>query len=98
MIKVIIIGGMAAGCKTAARLSRLSSDYKITIIERSPVVSIGKCGLPLYASGEIDNLYDLAKTGYGRVRDVEYFRDVKGVTILTNTEAIAVDLNRKEIT
>ena len=45
MYNVIIIGGMAAGCKAAARLSRLSSDYNITIIERNPVISFGNCGL-----------------------------------------------------
>jgi NADPH-dependent 2,4-dienoyl-CoA reductase/sulfur reductase-like enzyme/rhodanese-related sulfurtransferase len=94
MCNVIIIGGMAAGCKTAARLSRLSSDYKITIIERSSVISFGNCGLPLYASGELDNINDLAKTAYGKIRDVNYFRDVKGITVLTNTEVSNINLNK----
>ncbi|MBT8381186.1 MAG: FAD-dependent oxidoreductase [Ignavibacteria bacterium] len=98
MCNVIIIGGMAAGCKAAARLSRLSSDYKITIIERSSVISFGNCGLPLYASGELDNIYDLAKTAYGKVRDENYFRDVKGVSVLTNTEAFEIDVNKKVVT
>ncbi|MFC2119537.1 FAD-dependent oxidoreductase [Bacteroidota bacterium] len=98
MHNVIIIGGMAAGCKAAARLSRLSSDYHITIIERKPIISFGNCGLPLYASGEIDDLYDLVKTGYGVVRDADYFRDVKAVNVLTKTEVVEINTDKCEVT
>ena len=97
MIKVIIIGGNAAGCKTAARLSRLSSDYKITVIEGSKYISIGNCGLPLYAAGEIDNIYDLAKTAYGAIRDADYFREVKGINVLTNTEVVEIVTENKKV-
>ena len=97
MSNVIIIGGMAAGCKTAARLSRLSSDYNIIIIERDSFISFGNCGLPLYASGEIDDIYDLAKTAYGKIRDENYFRDVKSVEVLTNTEVININLKKSEL-
>jgi NADPH-dependent 2,4-dienoyl-CoA reductase/sulfur reductase-like enzyme/rhodanese-related sulfurtransferase len=97
MCNVIIIGGMAAGCKTAARLSRLSSDYQITIVERKPIISFGNCGLPLYASGELDNLYDLAKTAYGTVRNEKYFLDVKGVKVLTNTEVTDINTRTHEV-
>lgn len=98
MFNVIIIGGMAAGCKAAARLSRLSSDYHITIIERKPIVSFGNCGLPLYASGEVDDLYELAKTSYGVIRDADYFRDVKAVNVLTNTEVVKINKDKCEVT
>ena len=98
MYKIIIVGGMAAGCKAAARLSRISSDYEITIIERKSFISFGSCGLPLYASGDIDNVYELAKTGYGVIRDKDYFRDVKGITVLTNTEVEKLDTVSCEVT
>ena len=98
MYNVIIIGGMAAGCKAAARLSRLSSDYHITIIERNPIVSVGNCGLPLYASGEVDDLYELAKTSYGVLRDADYFKDVKAVSVLTKTEVVNIDVDKCEVT
>ena len=88
---------MAAGCKTAARLSRLSSDYKITVIERGSVISFGNCGLPLYASGELDNINDLAKTAYGKIRDADYFRDFKGITTLKNTEVTNIDLDNYQV-
>ena len=97
MFKIIIIGGMAAGCKAAARLSRLSSDYQITIIERKPFISYGNCGLPLYAAGEIDDFFELAKTGYGVIRDEKYFLDVKGVKVLTNSEVELINTSQCEI-
>ena len=97
MFKIVIIGGMAAGCKAAARLSRLSSDYQITIIERNPFISIESCGLPLYAAGEVDDFFDLAKTGYGVIRDEKYFLDVKGVRVLTNTEVEVIDTSKCEV-
>ena len=97
MYNVIIIGGMAAGCKAAARLSRLSSDYHITIIERKSIVSFGNCGLPFYASGEVDDLNELAKTSYGVIRDVNYFKDVKNVNVLTKTEVVEINTKRREV-
>ncbi len=97
MFNIIIIGGMAAGCKAAARLSRLSTDYRITIIEKSPFVSLSRCGLPLYVSGEIDDVFELTKTPYGIKRDEAFFQEFEGITVLTRTEAIDIDPWKKEI-
>lgn len=63
---------MAAGCKAAARLSRLSSDYQITIVEKSPFISLSSCGLPLYASGELGDISVLSKTAYGILRNENF--------------------------
>ncbi|HDL19559.1 MAG TPA: hypothetical protein ENH29_10925 [Bacteroidetes bacterium] len=89
--KVVIIGGQAAGCKTAARLARLLPGCQITIVEQGEIISFGTCGLPLFASGDVDDLLDLAKTPWGIVRDPDYFRDAKGVEVLAATEALAID-------
>lgn len=87
---------MAAGCKAAARLSRLSSDFQISIIERGPIISLSRCGLPLFASGELDSISDLHETSYGVVRDEEYFREVKRVRVLTKTEVQEINPRRNE--
>lgn len=97
MFDIIIIGGMAAGCKAAARLSRLSADYRITIIEKSGFISLSRCGLPQLLSGEIDNVYELTKTPYGIKRDNEFFRDFEGINVLLNTEATEISPWKKEI-
>lgn len=97
MKRIVIIGGMAAGCRAAARLGRLSSEFQVTVVEKGPVVSFSSCGLPLYAAGEIDSIDDLMMTSYGRIRDPEYFSQVKGVEILLRTEAEEIDPEKKEI-
>lgn len=85
MKKVVIIGGMAAGCKTAARLRRLDFDSEITIVEKLPFASFGACGMPFYASGEIENFEELMSTPWGTVRSSEYFKKVMNINVLTET-------------
>ena len=97
MYNVIIIGGMAAGCKAAARLNRICSNYHITIIEKKPCLSVSSCGLPYYAGGDIDEFSELMKTSYGAVRDEKYFHDVKGVDVLTNTLVSEINTEKKEV-
>jgi NADPH-dependent 2,4-dienoyl-CoA reductase/sulfur reductase-like enzyme/rhodanese-related sulfurtransferase len=95
MKTVLIIGGMAAGCKTATRLKRLQPDYKITIIEKKPFVSYGTCGMPFYASGDVEDFMALASTPWDMVRDADYFKNAKDINVLTQTEVIKIDNNNK---
>jgi NADPH-dependent 2,4-dienoyl-CoA reductase/sulfur reductase-like enzyme/rhodanese-related sulfurtransferase len=94
---VIIIGGMAAGCKAASRLSRLSSNYQITIIEKSPFISLSKCGLPFFVSGELNDISELSKTPYGVLRDEKFFKDFEGINVLTKTEVFEIDPSKQEL-
>ncbi len=95
MKNVVIIGGMAAGCKTAARLKRLEPDCMVTIVEKREYVSFGSCGMPLFAAGEVEGFYDLAKTPYGVVRTPEFFRAVKDVEVLVSCAAESIDTENK---
>ncbi len=97
MKKVLIIGGMAAGCKTAARLSRLSNEFDITIIEKNSFLSYGTCGMPFYASGDVDDFFDLAKTPYGLIRNEEYFLKVKNVKTILNTTVLSINTETKSV-
>jgi len=85
MKRVVIIGGMAAGCKTAARLRRLDQNCEITIVEKLPIVSFGACGMPFYASGDVDSFEELMSTAWGTVRTPEFFKNSKNINILTET-------------
>ena len=51
--KVVIVGGVAGGASTAARLRRLHEDYEIIILEKGEYVSFANCGLPYYIGGTI---------------------------------------------
>ena len=39
--RVVIVGGVAAGMKTAARLRRLDAEAEIIVLERGPQLSYG---------------------------------------------------------
>ncbi|UWG98406.1 FAD-dependent oxidoreductase [Dehalobacter sp. DCM] len=94
-MKVVIIGGVAAGPKTAARLRRLMPDAEITVIEQGDVISYGSCGLPLYIGNLVPDIMDLMTTSSGSVRDREFFADTKNVKVLNNTRAEAINREKK---
>lgn len=52
-IKVLIVGGVAAGASTAARLRRMDESAQIIMFERGEYVSFANCGLPYYVGGVI---------------------------------------------
>lgn len=47
-MKVVIIGGVAAGASAAARLRRLNEKAEIIMFERGEYISFANCGLPYY--------------------------------------------------
>lgn len=52
-MKVVIVGGVAAGASAAARLRRLDERAEIVVFERSGYVSYANCGLPYYVGDVI---------------------------------------------
>lgn len=89
--RIVIIGGVAAGPKTAARARRRDPDADITIIERGEWLSYAGCGLPYYVQGVIEEADELHATPMGVVRDADFFRDAKDVRVLTRTEVTRID-------
>ncbi len=51
-MKVVIVGGVAGGASTAARLRRMDEQAEIVMLERGPFISFANCGLP-YHIGEV---------------------------------------------
>ncbi|MFL1781372.1 CoA-disulfide reductase [Candidatus Hepatincolaceae symbiont of Richtersius coronifer] len=49
-VRVIIIGGQAAGMTCAAKINRAKEDYDIKIFEKTNTISFGACGLPYYVA------------------------------------------------
>ena len=68
-MKTIIIGAVAAGLSTAAKLRRLDQDAVITVYEKGHDISYGACGMPYFLGGIIKQESDLIQ------RTVEDFRD-----------------------
>ncbi|MCK5241242.1 FAD-dependent oxidoreductase [bacterium] len=96
-MKVIIIGGVAAGPKAAAKIIRLIPDAEVTIIEKDKYLSYAGCGLPYYVSGEVKEQKELMCTSVGVVRDSIFFQKVKNVHVLTETEAVKIDRKEKRV-
>jgi NADPH-dependent 2,4-dienoyl-CoA reductase/sulfur reductase-like enzyme/rhodanese-related sulfurtransferase len=57
--KVIIVGGVAAGATTAARLRRVDETAEIIMIERGEDISFANCGLPYYVGDVIEDRENL---------------------------------------
>lgn len=52
-MRLIVIGGVAAGSKAAGRARRVAPDIEITLFQDEPEVSYTACGQPYYLSGLI---------------------------------------------
>ena len=50
----MIIGGVAGGASTAARLRRLDEQAEIILFEKGEYISYANCGLPYYIGGVIE--------------------------------------------
>lgn len=94
---VVVIGAVALGPKAASRFKRLMPEARVTMIDQSPRISYGGCGIPFYISGEINRIEELQATPYGIVRDPDFFRSNKGVDVLINTRATAIDRKAKTV-
>jgi NADPH-dependent 2,4-dienoyl-CoA reductase/sulfur reductase-like enzyme/rhodanese-related sulfurtransferase len=95
--KIVVIGGVAAGPKTACRVKRLLPDAEVTIIDQDSLISYGGCGIPYFVSGDVSDEKELRSTSFHVVRDEGFFRDAKGVTVLTRTRALAIDRAEKTV-
>lgn len=88
-MKVLIIGGVAAGTKAAAKLKREDYSMEVTIITKGSDISYAGCGLPYYVGDVIHKKEQLI------VNTPESFEKMTGVRVITNTEAVKVRREEK---
>ncbi|MFH1743119.1 MAG: FAD-dependent oxidoreductase [bacterium] len=96
-MKVIVVGGVAAGPKTASKIIRMCPETEVTILEKGEFLSYAGCGLPYYVSGVVKEQKELMSTPVGVTRDPVFFQKVKNVHVLNHTEAIRVDREKKQV-
>ena len=97
MKNIVVIGGSAAGPKAAARARRLDEQAKITIIQKSPDLSMASCGYPYYVGGFFNDRNQLLCSATGVVRDSKFFLGAKRITARTLTEALSIDRKNKTV-
>ena len=95
--KIVIIGAVAAGPKAASRLKRLRPDWEVTMVDQDSLISYGGCGIPYYVSGDVSDESELRATSFHVVRDAEFFEHSKGVRVLTRTQALSIDREKKQV-
>ena len=90
-MKTVIVGGVAAGASTGARLRRLDESAEIVILERDHYVSFANCGLPYHVGGEIpDRSSLLLQTPESLARSL-------ALDVRTGQEVLRIDRDAKEV-
>jgi len=92
MSKYLIVGGVAGGATTAARLRRLDEQAEIIMFERGEYISYANCGLPYYVGNVIterDRLF---------VQTPESFKARLNVDVRVQQEVIGIDRKNKSVT
>lgn len=89
--RLLVIGGVAAGTKAAARARRISQDWEVTLVTRDSDISYAGCGLPYFLSGVIKERRELV------VKTPEEFEADTGVHVLTRHEALAIDAAARQV-
>lgn len=91
-MKYLIVGGVAGGASTAARLRRLDENAEIIMFERGEYISYANCGLPYYI-GEL--IYEREKLF---VQTSESFAARFNIEARVRSEVERVDTGKKVIT
>ena len=91
-MKVLIIGGVAGGATTAARIRRLDENAEIRIYEKGAYISYANCGLPYYIGDTITERERLF------VQTPESFSQLLNVDIKVNHEVTAINREEKKLT
>lgn len=91
-IKLVIVGGVAAGASAAAKARRCNEDAEIIMFEKGPDISYATCGLPYYLSGIIRKRDRLLITS------ARFFKQRFNVEVMTRHEVLAIDRTAQKVT
>lgn len=90
--KIVVIGGVAGGASTAARIRRMDEQAEITMFEKGPHVSFSNCSLPFHLSGIVENSEKLI------VMDPVAFKTKHNIEARVQQEVKAINREAKTVT
>ena len=90
-MKTVIVGGVAAGASTGARLRRLDESAEIVILERDRYVSFANCGLPYHIGGAIPDRDSLL------LQTPESLTRALALDVRTGQDVIRIDRDAREV-
>ena len=91
-MKVLVIGGVAAGTKAAAKLKRLDRSADVRILTMSKDISYAGCGLPYYVGDLIHDRSELV------VNTPEKYAALTGAQVETEVEVTKLNREVKTVT
>ncbi len=89
--KILIVGGVAGGASTAARLRRLDENAEIIMFERDEYISFANCGLPYYIGETIKERENLL------VQTPESMLARFNIGVRINSEVMSIDTHKKSV-
>lgn len=90
-VKIIVIGGNAAGPAAAARAKRFNPNAEVILFEASEFISTGTCEMPYVLSGEIEDSRKLL------FFSPSMFEDEKGVKVFVKHFVEEIDTRNKQV-
>ena len=90
-LRLLVIGGVAAGTKAASKARRDDPSMEITIISQEEYISYAGCGLAYYVGGVVD---DRAKLF---ARSPETFREKYTINVLLRHRAERINTYDKTV-
>jgi NADPH-dependent 2,4-dienoyl-CoA reductase/sulfur reductase-like enzyme len=90
-MRTVIVGGVAAGASTGARLRRLDESAEILVLERDDYVSFANCGLPYHIGGAIPDRGSLL------LQTPESLAKSLALDVRTGQEVLRIDRDAKEV-
>jgi NADPH-dependent 2,4-dienoyl-CoA reductase/sulfur reductase-like enzyme/peroxiredoxin family protein/rhodanese-related sulfurtransferase/TusA-related sulfurtransferase len=91
-MKLVVVGGVAAGASVAARARRLDENAEIIVLERGHHVSFANCGLP-YHIGEV-----ITERERLLLQTPESLRESLDIDVRVGNEVTSIDRTEKTVT
>lgn len=89
-MKIVIIGGVAAGAKAASKIKRLLPDSSVQIYTDDTHVSYSSCGIPYYVEGNFEDYQSLL------VRSVDEFKAL-GIDVYLQSKVIKILVPQNQV-
>ncbi|MCK5225015.1 FAD-dependent oxidoreductase, partial [Candidatus Calescamantes bacterium] len=88
-MKIVIIGGDAAGLSAGAQIKRLSPETEVTVLERKNYISYSNCSIPYILSGKIASMQDIIHL------TPEVYTATRGPEVIIAAEVIKINSSQK---
>ena len=89
-MRIVIIGGIAAGMSAAAKAVRTNKNAEVVLYEKTDIISLGTCGMPYYIGGFFTDPNKMI------ARTVEQATE-SGIKTHINHEVLSVDPKAKTL-